>query len=165
MNMKPILAIVLASTLSCAVSGQLQAKTACPAFYVDILNGTVNSIKPDYTLGEIKQKLPCYTSVEEEGTASPCGAGVFFKDRDINFYTQRDYIEIGEKFKGKLSIPLLGASRTSLFKWLGNPKLKDDKWDAYQMAYGTLVLHYNATGKVRLIQFSTKDTESLSLCP
>jgi hypothetical protein len=58
----------------------------------------------------------------------------------------------------------MGVARNSLFKTLGNPKIKDDNWDAYQMAYGTLVLHYNKAGKVNLVQFSTRGTESLSLC-
>jgi hypothetical protein len=144
--------------------GQLKAKAICPAFVVDILNGNVNAVKSDFTAAEIKDKFPCFTSTEDAGTASKCGEGVFYKDKDLYFYTQRSYIEIGEKFKGKLSIPLLGASRNALFKWLGNPKIKDDTWDAFEMAYGTLVLHYNAAGKVKLIQFSTKTTDTLSLC-
>jgi hypothetical protein len=144
--------------------GQLKAKASCPAFVVDILNGNVNAIKPDFTAGEIKDKFPCFTSSDEGSTASKCGAGVFYKDKDLYFYTQRSYIEIGEKFKGKLSIPLMGASRNSLFKWLGNPKIKDESWDAFEMAYGTLVLHYNSAGKIKLIQFSTKSTDTLSLC-
>jgi hypothetical protein len=58
----------------------------------------------------------------------------------------------------------LGAKRETLFKWLGNPKIADSEWDAFQMAYGTLVLHYNNAGKVKLIQFSSKSMDVLSLC-
>ncbi|HEX6179712.1 MAG TPA: hypothetical protein VFZ47_00625, partial [Chitinophagaceae bacterium] len=83
---------------------------------------------------------------------------------DIYFYTNRDYIEIGPKFKGKLSVPLIGAKRGSLFNKLGNPVMKDATWDAYQTNYGTLVLHYDAAGKVKLIQMSTLGTNTLSLC-
>jgi hypothetical protein len=144
--------------------GQLKAKAICPGFIVDILNGNVNAVKANFTLEEIKEKFPCFTSTEDAGTTSKCGAGVFYKDKDLYFFTQRSYIEIGEKFKGKLSIPLLGASRNSLFKWLGNPKIKDDTWDAFEMAYGTLVIHYNSLGKVKFIQFSNKSTDTLSLC-
>jgi hypothetical protein len=46
----------------------------------------------------------------------------------------------------------MGASRTSLFKWLGNPKLKDASWDAFQTKYGILILYYNKAGK--LIRFN-----------
>jgi len=162
--MKNIFLIFIACIFSLFVSGQLKVKAKCATFSVDILNGNVNNIKPDFPIPEIKERLPCFTSAEDEGSTSKCGGGVFYKDQDIYFYTQRDYIEIGEKFKGHLSVPLLGASRNSLFKWLGNPKMKDDTWDAFEMSYGTLVLHYNAAGKVKLIQFSTRGTDALSLC-
>ena len=42
-----------------------------------------------------------------------CGGGVFYKAQDIYFYTGRDYVEIGPKFKGKLSWPLMGADVTA----------------------------------------------------
>ncbi|MBS1596958.1 MAG: hypothetical protein JST75_01945 [Bacteroidetes bacterium] len=162
--MKNIIFLFLISCISSISMGQLKAKPKCGTFVVDILNGKVNNIKPDVNIPEIKDALPCFTSVEEETATSKCGGGVFYKDRDISFFTSRDYIEIGEKLKGQLSIPLIGASRSSLFKWLGNPKIKDDTWDAFVMAYGTLVLHYNAAGKVKLIQFSTRNTDDLKLC-
>jgi hypothetical protein len=144
--------------------GQLKPKVKCPDFYVDVLNGTVNELKPNDTPDEIKAKFPCFTSAEDESNTAKCGGGIYFKDKDIYFYTKRKYVEIGPKFQGKLSIPLIGAKRNSLFKSLGNPKMKDDQWDAYQMSFGTLVLHYDGTGKVKLIQFSTEPAETLSLC-
>jgi hypothetical protein len=162
--MKKISIFFLAISLWASAQAQLKASPKCGSFVVDILNGNVNSIKPDWTMSEIKDKLPCFTGTEEEGSASKCGGAVFYKDKDVSFYTKRNYIEIGDKFKGQLSIPLMGASRGSLFKWLGNPKMKDEAWDAFEMAYGTLVLHYNSAGKVRLIQMSTKGTDALSLC-
>ena len=162
--MKRLVASILIPVFTLTAQSQLKVKASCATMYVDILDGKVNGIKPDITIPELKDKLPCFTSVEEAGTSAKCGSGVFYKDKDIFFYTQRDYIEIGEKFQGKLSIPLIGAPRSSLFKWLGNPKLKDVNWDAYQMSYGTLVLHYNSANKVRLIQFSTKGSDTLDLC-
>ena len=162
--MKSISLLFLSFLISGVGFSQLRAKPKCGTFVVDILKGNVNSIRPDYPPAEIKDKLPCFTSAEDEGPNAKCGGGVFFKDKDIYFYTQRDYIEIGDKFKGQLSLPLMGASRSSLFKWLGNPKIKDDTWDAFEMAYGTLVLHYNTANKVKLIQFSTRNTEELNLC-
>jgi hypothetical protein len=147
--------------------GQLKAKSKCPDFYVDILNGTVNEIKPNYTPGEIKEKFPCFTSAEDESNEAKCGGGVYFKDKDIYFYTKRDYIEIGPKFTGKTSILLLGTKRNAQFRSLGNPKIKDDLWDAFEMQYGTLVLHYDvagAAGKVKFFQFSTFTTDQLNLC-
>ena len=153
-------AICLASLL---VNAQLKTTTLCPTMTVDILDGKVNELYSSSTMGEIKAKFPCYTSIEE-GTAVPaCGGAIFYKDKDIYFYTGRGYIEIREKFKGKLSIPLMGANRNNLFKTLGHPKIKDVNWDAFQMAYGTMVLYYKA-GKVNKIQISTKSTEALTLC-
>ena len=143
-------------------TAQLKAKPNCGPFSIDILNGMVDNVKPDFNVEQIKDKMPCFTS--EEQTSAKCGSALLFKDKDIYFYVQRQYVEIGPNFKGKLSIPLMGAPRGSLFKWLGNPKMKDPNWDAFQMQYGTLVLHYNTAGKVKLIQFSTKTTEELNLC-
>jgi hypothetical protein len=147
-----------------AANAQLVAKKKCEDFLVDVLNGKVNGLKANIGIEELKAKFPCFTSAEPEDASSKCGGLVAFKDKDIFFYTGRDYIQIGEKFKGKLSIPLIGAARNSFFKTLGNPKIKDDTWDAYQTQYGTLVLHYNKANKVRLVQISTYSTESLSLC-
>jgi hypothetical protein len=161
-----LLVTLFMSFLSVGIA-QLKAKVKCPDFYVDILNGTVNDIKPNYTPNEIKEKFPCFTSAEEEGESVKCGGGIYFKDKDIYFYTRRDYIEIGPKFLGKTSVPLLGTKRNSLFKTLGNPKIKDDLWDAFEMQYGTLVLHYDIAGpagKVKFFQFSTLGTELLNLC-
>jgi hypothetical protein len=72
-----------------------------PVFIVNILDGKVNEVLPT-AVGQIKERLPCFTSAEESTTAK-CGGGVFQR-RDIYFYTSRDYVEIGPKFK-KLSLP------------------------------------------------------------
>lgn len=165
--MKRILFVILSMSCLSVAMGQLKAKVKCPDLYVDILNGTVNDIKPNYTQNEIKEKFPCFTSAEDESYEAKCGGGVYFKDKDIYFYTKRDYIEIGPRFTGKTSIPLLGTKRNSLFKSLGNPKVKDDLWDAFETQYGTLVLHYDVAGpagKVKFFQFSTLSTDALNLC-
>ena len=158
--------VSLSALLLCTVaSAQLKTTTKCPAFDIDILDGIVNgNILPTSTVGQIKLNLPCYTSFEEEGTSAKCGAGVFYKDKDIYFYTTRDYIEIGPAFKGKLSIPLMGAPRNGLFKWLGAPQIKEPGWDAFQTAYGILILYYNKAAKVNKIQFSTKTAGNIQLC-
>jgi hypothetical protein len=165
--MKQLFSVVFFMSILSAGMGQLKAKAKCADFYVDILNGTVNDIKPSYTQSEIKEKFPCFTSAVDEAESAKCGGGIFFKDKDLYFYTRRKYIEIGPKFVGKTSIPLLGTKRGTLFTKLGNPKIKDDLWDAYEMQYGTLVLHYDvagAAGKVKFFQFSTIGTDQLQLC-
>lgn len=163
--MKTIIVCLASLLLPVMASAQLKTTPKCPSFDIDVLHGIVNQvILPTSTVGQIKLNLPCFTSFEEEGTSAKCGAGVFYKDKDIYFYTTRDYIEIGPAFKGKLSIPLLGASRNSLFKWLGTPQIKDVTWDAFQTAYGVLILYYNNASKVDKIQFSTQTANTIHLC-
>ena len=166
--MKQLLIITLSLITVTTAMGQLKAKVKCPDLYVDVLNGTVNDQKPNYGWAEIKGRIPCFTSaVDESSPDAKCGAAIFYKDKDVSFYTKRHYIEIRAKFVGKCSIPLLGTKRGSLFKTLGNPKMKDDLWEAYDMQYGTLILHYNvagAAGKVIKFQMTTESTDSIQLC-
>jgi hypothetical protein len=162
--MKQIFLLMVLAIMVFTAKAQLVAKKRCDVFTVDILDGKVNGLKANARFVEIQEKFPCFTAMEPEGSQAKCGASIFYKDKDLYFYTDRDYIEVKEKFQGKFTTPIMGIARNSLFKTLGNPKIKDDNWDAYQMAYGTLVLHYNKAGKVNLVQFSTRGTESLSLC-
>lgn len=160
--MKKISFVISCLCLASVSMAQLKASVTCPAFEVDILDGKVNGLKPNVVAGQIKNKFPCFSSATTD--SSKCGEAIFYKDKGISFYTKRDYVEINEGFKGKLSVPLIGAARNSLFKVLGNPKMKDATWEAYQTSYGTLVLHFNKANKVRLIQFSTNSTDLLTLC-
>ena len=162
--MKKYFSVVLLLLIVSSAFAQLKPKPVCGTFVVDVLKGTVNGASANFTIGQIKDKLPCATSEEEESKTAKCGGGIFYKDKDIYFYTQRDYIDIGPAFKGQFSIPVMNSKRGSLFNKLGFPKLKDADWDAYETRYGILVLHYNAAGKVNRIQMSTKSTDELDLC-
>ena len=154
------------SAILISIIGDAQLKTSkvCPAIYVDILDGKINGLETDFTQGQIKKALPCYTTLEEENSSSKCGGLIAYKDKEVYFYTGRDYVEIRSNFKGKLSIPLMGAARNSLFKKLGHPKIKDQTWDAYQTQYGTLILYFNKANRINRILFSKKSTETLTLC-
>lgn len=164
-KMKTIIVSLCYLILFGHASAQLKTTPKCPDFDIDILDGIVNkNILPTSTVGQIKLNLPCFTSFEEEGTSAKCGAGVFYKDKDVSFFTTRDYVEIGPAFKGKLSIPLMGAPRSSLFKWLGTPQIKDVNWDAFQTGYGILILYYDSAAKVNKIQFSTQSVSGIHLC-
>jgi hypothetical protein len=162
--MKKCILSLLLVAMTMLASAQLTVKANCPVFEVDILDGKVNGFKASATQDQVKSKFPCFTSAAEEKDSAKCGTNVFYKDRDLYFYTDRDYIEIGPKFKGKLSIPLMGAARSSLFKWLGNPRLKDTNWEAFATNYGIIVLTYDAANKVKKIQFSTQQANALKLC-
>lgn len=159
--------IIVLAGLVCGcfpAAAQLKTTIVCPPFTIDILDGRIGDLDPKSTQGQIKKTFPCFTSAEAESDSAKCGGTVFYKDKDIYFYTKRDYVEIGPAFKGKLSIPLLGASRTGLFKWLGNPKIKDVSWDAYQTSYGILILYFNKANKINRIRFSTQSVETINLC-
>jgi hypothetical protein len=163
--MKTIITFIFSVALCTVASAQLKTTTKCAEFDIDILDGVINkTILPTSTIGQIKLNLPCFSSFEEEGTSAKCGAGVSYKDKDIYFYTTRDYVEIGPAFKGNLSIPLMGASRDGLFKWLGSPKIKEAGWDAFQTSYGILIVYYDSAAKVNKIQFSTHSANSIHLC-
>lgn len=159
------LSLVIACMAFCIISqAQLKTTSLCPTITVDLLDGKVNELLIKSNVSQIKSKLPCFTSAEEESATAKCGGGVFYKDKDIYFYTSRDYIEIGPKFKGKLSIPLMGASRTGLFKWLGHPKIKDVNWDAFETSYGILIAYYNKANKIIKLQITNQSPDIIKLC-
>jgi hypothetical protein len=160
--MKSVLLLLLIALFLSPVHAQLKVKATCNAFTVDPLNGKVNDVRPDFTGAQIKAKFPCFTSEDPE--TSKCGGVIYYKDRDLKFFTGRDYVEVGPGFKGTLTVPLMGAKRGTLFKYLGNPRLKDANWDAFETQYGTLILYYNAASKVNLIRFSTKTMDVIQLC-
>jgi hypothetical protein len=160
--MKTILFLAVSLLASVTLPAQLKTTAICPAMVVDVLGGRVSNLPANSTAGMVKSSFPCYTSATE--STAPCGAAVMFKDKDIYFYSGRNYVEIGPRFKGKMSIPIMGAARNALFKWLGLPKIKDVKWDAYQTQYGTLILYFSSANKVNKIQFSTLSTEQIKLC-
>jgi hypothetical protein len=162
--MKPFFFIIACIITSTTATAQLKTTTVCPAFKVNVLEGLLNNdLNPKSTAGEIKNIFPCFTEAVEEESTAKC-AGIFYKDKDIYFYPSRNYIEIRQNFKGQLSLPLIGASRSSLFKWLGHPKIKDVSWDAFQTKYGILILYYNNAGKINKLQMSSKGTDSIKLC-
>lgn len=158
----PVLVFACMICLSPAFA-QLKTTPVCPPFEVDALAGNVNKLSPKSTLGEIKKAFPCFTDIIEQATETKC-AGIFFKAHGFSFYSDRNYFEVDENFKGKLTPSLIGADRGSLFKVLGYPKLKDVSWDAFATEYGTLVLYYNKAGKINKLQISNKGTETLKLC-
>lgn len=144
-------------------TAQLKSSLVCDV-YVDVLAGTVNGAEPDYLPAQVKKILPCFTLEEPESNGSACGGVIHYKDNDLYFYTSKDYVEIKQNFKGKLSIPLMNMPRATTFASLGNPKLKDVNWDAFQTQYGSLILYYDGGGKVNKIQFSSRSIEILNIC-
>jgi hypothetical protein len=159
-----LIILMLASFASFfSVKAQLKTTAVCPPFSVDVLEGTVNDLFAYSTIADVQKKFACFTTATPETNGSTCG-GVFFNDKDIYFYTERDYIEVGEHYKGNISLPILGASRTGLFNWLGYPTIKDTNWDAYQTKYGLLILYFNKAGKINKLQISNRNAQTIKLC-
>jgi hypothetical protein len=162
--MKITLIIFVSLLLIFSAQAQLRKTPICPEFSIDVLYGKLNDgLNPQSSIGEIKNSFPCFSEIVEIASDNKC-VGIFFKEKDIYFYTDRNYIEIRQNFKGKLSLPLMGAPRKSLFKWLGYPSIKDINWDAFKLAHGTLILYYNKAGKINKMQITNKSTETLKLC-
>lgn len=155
---------MLLPVMTISVSAQLKVKPDCGVITVDVYKGWVNEVKPNADPEQMKAKLPCFTSFEKEGNTSTCGGGVFLDDKGIRFYTQRDYIQITDKFKGKFTAPVLGVKKANMFARFGNPKLSDSNWEAYQMAYGIMIVYYNTAGLANKVIISTKTTDDIGLC-
>lgn len=143
---------------------QLSVSDKCGTITVDVLDGKINGMRPNRAHEEFVEKFPCATSISSAKDSAACGTALYFKDKDFVIYTDRDYVEIGPGFKGRMITPLLGARKGSLFNQLGNPKLKDGNWEAYQTNYGILVLYYSTSQTVNKIQFSTHSAETLRIC-
>lgn len=143
---------------------QLKSSNACGTIMIDVYQGWINKARPNDHPEQIKAKLPCFTSFQEEGNQSPCGGGVYFENRDIRYMVQRDYIVIGDKCKDSFNLLLFGKKEKDLFADLGLPKLKDANWRAYQMAYGTLILFFNDKDVVNKVIITTRTTDDADLC-
>lgn len=162
--MKYFLAAVIIITGLSQAKAQLTTKVDCGTMVVDVYKGWINEVMPNADPERIKSKIPCFTSFEPESNEAKCGGAIYYADKGLTVYIQRDYFLLNEKFKGKMSIPLMGARQEALFSLLGNPKLKDANWEAYQMAYGTLILYYNTKRIVNKVIISTKTTDIIQLC-
>jgi hypothetical protein len=163
--MKSIFLAIATLLYTQTLQAQLKTTTAiCPTFSVDVLEGILNNaVTTKSTLGQVKKFFPCFTEEVEQATATKC-SGIFYADKGIYFYNDRGYIEVRENFKGKLIPQLMGVARGSLFKTLGNPKMKDVAWDAFETKYGILILYYNKAGKINKLQLSSKSTDTIKLC-
>ncbi|MEO6668848.1 MAG: hypothetical protein ABIN36_05200 [Ferruginibacter sp.] len=158
----PVL-IITCIVISQITQAQLKTSTSCPPIFVDLVSGSVNNMRVESPWAEIYKVFPCFTEAIEEPSATGC-AGVFLRDKGINFYTYRDYIEVTQNFKGTITPAIMGTDRNSLFKSFGLPQTKDILWDAYQMRYGTLVVFSGNDGRINRIIISTKNTANMRLC-
>jgi hypothetical protein len=149
MTKKSILILLIAIASVTIVHAQKansnKPKKPCPAFVLNLDNGTLNSLKPTASQQQIKAKLPCFTGVTENGSGTNCGGGVFYLNDAIFFYTGLKVLNIRDGFKGKIksggkTVQLLGASKTTLNTYLGEAfsmTLEDEEANNFTLNYKT----------------------------
>jgi hypothetical protein len=143
----------------------------CKKLFVDLKNGTLNRLKPTDPQEKIKAKLPCSTGETEDGSEYNCGGGVFYIKHDFYCYTGKDYIEFRKKFKGKLSISLLGITKAKalllLKKLFGKPVRTETEGDTellfFNTVYGSLRINIQG-GKVVLVAIHSQSAVDAYLC-
>ena len=104
---------------------QLYLKTQ--PYYVDVINGTIDGLKPTATNAEIVAKFPDYTSMDEKETDGNDGGGVFFLDKGMYFYTYRDTIDIRSEFIGNVSNKLMSKGTSEITAALNKTPIKTEK--------------------------------------
>jgi hypothetical protein len=142
----------------------------CDSIVVNLKNGTINKLKPSASQDEVKAALPCSTGDTEDGSDFNCGGGVFFLDNDFFFYTGNDYIELREKFNGKLSTPVLGLKKNvaiaklKMGKAIRTVKQQDGKEDLFfKTTYGCVRLQIEK-GKVKILAIHGMPAKKVVLC-
>jgi hypothetical protein len=162
--MKQMIGVIIFLVTVVGAHAQVTGSKNCNNLNIDVYKGWINEIKPEADPERIKLILPCFSSSEPESNESKCGGGIYYPDRGFTFYTRRDYVIFSDQFKGTLTLPLFGLSSDDLFLKLGNPKLKAANWEAFQMAYGTLLVYYNEKQKINQFIISTRPVDDLYLC-
>ena len=88
--MKSAFSLLFFIVIAFSAGAQLKTKPDCGVITVDVHKGWINEAKPNADPEQIKAKLPCFTSADKEGNESGCGGGVYYDDKGICFYIQRD---------------------------------------------------------------------------
>lgn len=117
-----LLVTFLAATSLQSLKAQDATANSCDQLYLDFEKGTLNGVSGAATMEEVKQFFPCFTGETEENMGgSNCGGGVFYLNHDFFIYTGRDYINVRNKFKGKLTTPILGKASSEALSAMGEP--------------------------------------------
>ena len=162
--MKTVLFLIATAVISLGIWRANQRHgTHCDDLAVDIANGTVGGLSPEATPDEIKARFPCFTGTTSEGGGFNEGGGVFFKNHDMYFYTQRDYIEIRQDFTGVVPDNLLSKGTKQVRNLLGPPisseqssgiengAIVEQVTSTFQTPYGRLVV-VSTPSRVRMVQ-------------
>jgi hypothetical protein len=139
----------------------------CSKLHVDIKKGTLNGLAPTVTQEQVKKELPCSTASTEDGSASNCGGGVFYRDHNFYFYTGYNYINIRKGFAGTFTIDLFGKTLSQVTELLGKSAGsiddEENKYYFFKTSYGCICLKISE-GKVVEIFMYAKPAEEVDLC-
>jgi hypothetical protein len=96
-------------------------------------------------LGRCQEQFSCWTGATADGETYNYGGGVFFINHDFYFYTGKNFLEVRRGFRGTVVPPLLGSTKDTAKKTLGEPKNtseKDDLW-YFDRPYGGLYAEFD----------------------
>jgi hypothetical protein len=187
LNMKPFILLTCLSLLVTSLQAQRSKIShkathklpavikGCPPIIVDITTGTVTTLKPAASFTQVKSRLPCFTGETKEGSVLNCGGGVFFGDRDLYFYTERDFIEIRKNFKGVfrkdgLELDIIGMEVKTFNILIGDEPsrtLSEDDTDNYTgvwaTSYGSLRVTF-VQGVVSQVAIHSQSPDKIRVC-
>ncbi len=125
----------------------------CPKLIFDLEAGTMNGLKPTASQDEIVAAIPCVSSITEEGSKFNQGGGVFYTAKKFYVYTAEDYMQIRERYWGKVTPDLEEASRDRVLSHYGMPNETAAKGTRiyYTKPYGCLQFMFGKDGIVSRI--------------
>jgi hypothetical protein len=154
----------------CLAAGTGAFAQDCDELVANLAKGTLNGLKPGAAMEAVKEKLPCFTGDSEEGGAFNCGGGVFYLNHDFFYYTGNDYIELRSKFKGKVSVQVLGLTKAAAIKKMKvfgrvvrTQKNGNQSFLFFKTSYGCICLTLE-DGSVKKLGMYNKPAAKVELC-
>jgi len=114
----------------------------CNNLTFDLDTGMLNNVPPTVSQEEVKSVFPCSTGSSPDGESYNYGGGVFFGNHSFFFYTGKDFIEVRDKFRGVVSIPLLGTDQSTIQQELGQPQRELENIWLFGRSYGCLRVEF-----------------------
>jgi len=128
----------------------------CQELFLNLERGAINGISAESNQQEIKEVLPCYTGVTENGSVYNEGGGVFYLNHDFYIYTLKHYMEFRKRFDGKMTDEIFGKTRGQIEALYGKPLASVEGSVLYTTGYGCLVFEF-ASFRLTNIKIFRKD--------
>jgi len=117
----------------------------CNNLVLDLNQGTLNGLAPTVSQAQVKQYLPCATGDTEDGEVYNYGGGVFFLNHDFFMYTGKDFIEVRQDFKGKVTDNMMEKSKADILARYGQAAIDNGYKLFFNRQYGCLRFTFNGT--------------------